>query len=215
LRTEYSKAICELKHRSLSKKTTGPVENICDQIPSGIPTSPAESVQGSSISTSSQPNHTPSLHESTISRSDLATKLAWKFRPPEFPRARAKVTQLDQPAHGQTESRICAGVADFRDSELSQPPRRFGAYHISDRRSRGSHGTDPEDWYFLRGVACYRRIGSAQPDCKVLDWCVAPAGRRSHRGWEISTLKAHRQDLADLTGRSGTPRKRPSDESSE
>ena len=55
---------------------------------------------------------------------------------------------------------------------------------------------------------------SLTPDCKVLDWCVAPAGRRSHRGLEISTLKAHRQDLADLTGRSGTP-KRPSDESSE
>ena len=37
--TAVQKRICEsseLKHRTLSKKTTGPVENICDQIPSSI-----------------------------------------------------------------------------------------------------------------------------------------------------------------------------------
>ena len=180
--------------------------------------SPAESqsVQGSSISTSSQPSHTPShtpsLHRSTISRSDLATNLPWKFRPPEFPRVRAKVTP---PAHGQTESRICPRVANFRDSELSQPPRLFGAYHIFDRRSRGSHGALTPKTGTSSAVSL-ATVGSVPPSLTAKSGTGAslPAAGGPTARQEISTLKAHRQDLANLI-KIWVANKRPSDESSE
>ena len=147
------------------------VENICDQIPSGIPTSPAESVQGSSISTSSQPNHTPSLHESTISRSDLATKLAWKFRPPEFPRARAKVTQ---PTHGQTEDPAFAreSLISATQNFLNLPGASGPTYHISDRRSRGSHGALTPKTGTSSAVSL-ATVGSVPPSLTAKSWTGA------------------------------------------
>ena len=61
--------------------------------------------------------------------------------------------------------------------------------------------------------------GSVPPSLTAKSWTGAslPAAGGPTADWNypLSTLKAHRQDLADLTGRSGTPRKRPSDESSE
>eukprot|EP01043_Picozoa_sp_COSAG02_P010554 COSAG02_NODE_373_length_23594_cov_6.892190_1_plen_147_part_00 len=86
-------------------------------------------------------------------------------------------------------------IAEIRDSVLSESLRRLKAHHISDRRSPAPMASSCNLGTL---AAVSSATGGSVPPSSLAGSGASPPSAGGHIAVEKSTLKTHRQDLANL-----------------